>query len=87
MGNDFYFKINDGDRDEFRVSRHNENLFDLILGENTFTYKELYHLLENSVKELYDAKENRDDISETIYVLSKVLGYMDSEDIVEITYC
>lgn len=83
------FKINDGEtsRDEFRVSRHNKNLFDLILVENTFTYEELYHLLENSVKELYNAKENRFDISETIYVLSKVLGYMDSEDFVEITYC
>jgi hypothetical protein len=69
MGYDFYFKINDGEtwKDEFRVSRHNQFLFELIGGENTFTYNELYSLLENSVKELYDAKENRFDISETIY--------------------
>lgn len=100
MGYDFYFKMNDGEtfRDEFHVSRHNQLLFELIGGENTFTYKELYCLLEKTVKELYYPKDNlnmdddrsrvnRFDVSETIFVLSKILSDMDSEDIVEITYC
>ena len=89
MGYDFDYKIGDDSIEKlYDVSRHNHYLNELVYGdERQFTFNELYEVISKCLLEMKLSNNERQNIAEAIGVLTNVLGEMDHNDIVVISYC
>ena len=89
MGYDFDYKIGDYTGEKLDdVSRHNHYLNKLVYcDERQFTFHELYEVISESLLEMKLSNEPRENIIEAISVLLKVLGEMEQNDTVLISYC